>query len=1321
MLKRFLSFLLLVAVCPVANAEVVSVVQRADGFTIDVAPNQDLSQPVEFHLAIPADANLRATRLGGVMVERPMTDAEVAERVAYYNQAETPEFPTRPLMVPAVEVEVSPPLQFRGYSVVKVTCAFLQTDVVRATTREWGAYTVELAHGAVGMARSQAVDPAVRNFVVNTEFFPAIAETRQQVDPGFSLSSNWVRLVVDSRAMHEVTGADLQAAGIALTSVGDPATFRVFTGDVVEQPRAFADPRGTWQNGNWLNEVAIVVEDGNDGTFDPSDRIVFYGLGANDWLEYYQTGADPQEWHEHSRAFENNYFLTWGGSFAGSPRRMTATPSTPNATTRTSAQRRLYFESNSVSDYDYRCDGWFWLQAAGSGSFSSTIQAPSLSNVVVSVPQTFRSPALAPFRTPANVGGVEVNRNHHIVFKSRVGAVTTTIGEYTWDVTGTGGRCDAQPIAEFSGTFLSDGINNIIFEVPRDLNPLDEVYLDWISASYERRLVASGNRLHFSLDDTAGVHTVECTGFASSGQLQAFDVTDPFSPQSLVGVEITGTTTRTMRFSADGSQRRHFYVAGTINDGFRKPTSVRRITPTDLRAGSEGPHMVIIAPREFASAAERLADHRRQVMPHFANPRVQVVTTTDIYDNFSGGLPDVNGIRNYFKFLYENFSEPGGAKSLMFACLLGDATVDPKLNGSNTIDQVPTYIYFTQASTWVFATDAWYADMEAADQIPGASAGDIFVGRLPASTPAQASFLVDKVIGYDTANSFGEWRQKVVLVADDEVSGISSALCDYQFVSEQELVSKGYVAQHMDVNRVYLTDFPRISKIKPAARQALIDTWNDGALVLSYVGHGSSQQMADEQVFLPADVNTLNNGDRLPLFMAFSCTIGDFANSQRQSLSEQLLLRGGGGVIGAVCASNLTFQGANQKVHVRFQQRLTPREPGDAMAVGEALFTARSAAKGPIDLGADENNHKYNLMGDPATRLFSPRQEIRLEGAEADNFVAGVRKTLRGAVYKNGSVDTGFNGQARLLIREPDFEPKRYFLECINVDFIDYRAAAGVMYDGVTQVTNGEFELTFRVPRAARNGPYCYIAAYADNGFADASVAYDSTYSLVPPTPADSTELQPLDGAPRVAMGFQSGLKTVKPGESLRAVVRDRDGVNTLSTTNEGKHLLLIDDTDIPFDVTKFFEYDAGGTDTAGTMVFPLPALDYGQHSAVYKVSDRFGQTALDTLSFFVTDPSDFFARAVLNYPNPFAENTQFLFEISDRADIQLDVFTLSGQRIRRLNASSDGGQTWVAWDGRDEIGGEIANGTYLYVARVSFYDIDRPDTVLRGKVFKAR
>lgn len=75
-------------------------------------------------------------------------------------------------------------------------------------------------------------------------------------------------------------------------------------------------------------------------------------------------------------------------------------------------------------------------------------------------------------------------------------------------------------------------------------------------------------------------------------------------------------------------------------------------------------------------------------------------------------------------------------------------------------------------------------------------------------------------------------------------------------------------------------------------------------------------------------------------------------------------------------------------------------------------------------------------------------------------------------------------------------------------------------------------------------------------------------------------------------------------------------------------------------------------------------------------------------------------------YPNPFSTSTRFVFtltgtEVPDQITIQ--IFTVSGKVVREITQNELGpvrignNITDYAWDGRDEFGDQLANGTYLY------------------------
>ena len=690
-------------------------------------------------------------------------------------------------------------------------------------------------------------------------------------------------------------------------------------------------------------------------------------------------------------------------------------------------------------------------------------------------------------------------------------------------------------------------------------------------------------------------------------------------------------------------------------------------------------------------------------------------------------------IRNYMKFLYDNFDDGQGNPDIAYLCLLGDANDDFRNNASSLPNFVTSNLNLHPIVVDAYATDDWFVLMDVEDT-PGESFIDIAVGRLPAASTMEANFLVDRVIKYETEAEFGVWRDRVILLADDEQSPSSKNQAD--FVLQSESIATNLLKPYLEPARLYLTEYPAIQGIKPGSRLDFLQSWNDGALVINYVGHGSSVQMADEQVFLASDVGNLINGSRLPLFAAVSCTIGDFASPVAKSLSERLLLRDGGGVVATVTASEVTFIGPNTTFDFNFFRYVFRDTPFLSNPIGSGLLRTKFESLAFISGGSrlvEENNQKYNLLGDPAMRLLAPRRGIEFNAADVDTLVAGKRATIRGTVLNgDGDPDPFFNGSVTLVVREPD-DPSGYTREGDGY-FIPYRYPGGTIFTGTADVVGGNFTFNFQVPRSAGTGVNAFVQAYAENSGGAAvggasqvasrvtawdGAAIDNQVVFAAPDPGDST-VAAVDGAPRTVLGFKDGETIPKPGAVLRAVIRDGDGINTLSTTPEGK-IALVFDGGLPIDVTEFFEYEYGGTDTAGTLLFPLPELERGKHTVIFKVADSFGQTRLDTLGFTTTDAADYSARVVMNYPNPFKDETYFLVELTDQAEIRLDVFTVSGRPVRSLRDSGGPGEVWVRWDGRDETGDDVANGIYLYVARVDFPGTDQKTQILRGSVSKAR
>ncbi|MEM8890859.1 MAG: FlgD immunoglobulin-like domain containing protein, partial [Bacteroidota bacterium] len=66
------------------------------------------------------------------------------------------------------------------------------------------------------------------------------------------------------------------------------------------------------------------------------------------------------------------------------------------------------------------------------------------------------------------------------------------------------------------------------------------------------------------------------------------------------------------------------------------------------------------------------------------------------------------------------------------------------------------------------------------------------------------------------------------------------------------------------------------------------------------------------------------------------------------------------------------------------------------------------------------------------------------------------------------------------------------------------------------------------------------------------------------------------------------------------------------------------------------------------------------------------------------------------NVPNPFWEATNLSFSLSETEKVQIVIYNLNGQVIKRFDGSYTPGYHEIKWDGRNEKGMEMSEGIYL-------------------------
>ncbi len=87
------------------------------------------------------------------------------------------------------------------------------------------------------------------------------------------------------------------------------------------------------------------------------------------------------------------------------------------------------------------------------------------------------------------------------------------------------------------------------------------------------------------------------------------------------------------------------------------------------------------------------------------------------------------------------------------------------------------------------------------------------------------------------------------------------------------------------------------------------------------------------------------------------------------------------------------------------------------------------------------------------------------------------------------------------------------------------------------------------------------------------------------------------------------------------------------------------------------------------------------------------------------------------NVPNPFNPSTRITYVVQSptAVNVNLDVFDVRGRLVRQLvHDRASTGQVVVAWDGRDDDGGEVSSGVYFYRLVAGSTTITRRMTLLK-------
>ena len=748
-------------------------------------------------------------------------------------------------------------------------------------------------------------------------------------------------LTVDP-GMYRVEFQDLAAAGLTSKSLPSSELALSFAG----QP------------------VAMLIEDGGDGQFEPGDHFEFRAHTLHGDLGYY---------HEYTQTS-----TFWLRLDAANPRRIRKAGKAKQANSLIPRKGRgavfrssQHIETDTLlmrfrSPHHQPQEIWYWQKLACNDRdpFAIPIQTPDLDRISGS-----KVHLKLGLRGWSRISGNRTIPDHVI----RVMLNGQMIHESDWS----GRDVHILDIPNLPVNDWLEGKNNLQLMIPSRHDGegkliVDVTLLNWVEVDYPKKSVfdPSQNTV-FNVSDAFANQPFHLVA-ARDQQIYLFTDHDyrwdiAPSPQGQGQGPLA-----IYHFPGEAAGANFYAVA---EGGFLKPRAILKSEATGLADPGQPVDYIMIAHPSLMAASKPLADYHRS---HGLS--VKQVDIRDIYDSFNDGILHPKAIQRFLAHAYNHWPKPAPR----FVLLVGDASWDTK-NAMVIDENYPDLTYYPRFRTEfnkILSTAYKDVTQNNRNLIPtmmyfdnsGHSASDngfvcldddIFpdmaIGRLPVTRPEEVDAIVSKTIAYMNGSQVGPWRRNILYITNEET----------RFQTQTTEIATALAKKGMITQRIY----PASSeKSNEKHTKLILDSLDQGQYMVYFLGHGGRyiwrtgppDFRKNHDLFTLEDLDKLKTNPKLPIIISLTCYSAPFDHPGADSIGEKFLRIAEKGAV--------AFYGASWRNWPNHHMATTTMNAMvQAKTVGEAIQQSKH------NLKSETLVQTYNMLGDPALPLRKPPHSLAIE------------------------------------------------------------------------------------------------------------------------------------------------------------------------------------------------------------------------------------------------------------------------------------------------------------------------------------------------------
>ena len=759
-------------------------------------------------------------------------------------------------------------------------------------------------------------------------------------------SKTYYKIGVTKDGFYQVTYNELLNAGVPLNSF-DPRSLKVYH-------------RG--------NEVAVRIEGEKDGEWNPTDKLVFYGV-RNDGAEETSLYNDPShQVHDYYSLYSDtsSYFITWGGV---SGKRISAITNTVASSTINQVQNEQLFldvthyalgnESPGfifISDMD-RTEGWFSGIYSTNKTFSYIFDSVALGGddkMTLEVALVGRNQK--DHKVQLNVGSSDVSTFSIDDFSGYKSKITTF---------------------DIPSTALENNQLRLNFLFQGNGTDPEAISIAYIKLRYtsETDLMFSPEKIIYTTTSTSGNANIRFTNTLPNSQF--FDLSNKNAIKEYKGTFDNDELRVILSPSADNTKLLIHQPENNLTASF-----IRKVDFNDDLNELQTDYLMI-SHDKFWDESETYAQFRSSEEGGSYTPHL--ININRVFDQYNYGEKSPEAIRNLSQFFYDK----GDPKYLL---LIGKSAIINHYDNANQVYYRKEPNLKDGGGSKVFQFDdyvinAGYPGSDAHFTI-GLDANNplvpaIPVGRIPVRDVGQLTDYLNKVKEYESMPYDALWYKNLLHLSGGKTSLEQSVFRAYvdqyaTIASSPSLGARTTTYQKENTDGIVFFD--------------ITGNINKGVSILTYFGHSAPNFVEIELGKVDAPENGYNNKGKYPILFLNGCAAGAMYSTE-ETRAENWVLAKDRGAIAAFAHSSFGYSlQLHQYCQEFYRELIFKNDTIDNKGIGAVQqktikdFIRNATSENRLEVSQIE---QMVLIGDPAVKFLDidlPDYAIKKENVSLKGF-----------------------------------------------------------------------------------------------------------------------------------------------------------------------------------------------------------------------------------------------------------------------------------------------------------------------------------------------